>query len=69
MSRIYIGSKISTINSIKNEFPDRVLSLCDNPEIQAKNYSIFFDNNKLTNLTRTYVDFSQLSQQSIPCPP
>ena len=47
MSRIYIGSKISTINSIKNEFPDRVLSLCDNPEVMVKNFSVFFDNNKI----------------------
>ena len=47
MSRIYIGSKISSIDSIKNEFPDRILSLCDNPEAQAKNFSIFFDNKKI----------------------
>ena len=47
MSRIYIGSKISTINSIRNEFPDRVLTLCDNPESEAKNFSIFFDKNKI----------------------
>lgn len=47
MSRIYIGSKIAAIDSVKKEFPDRILVLCDNPENQAKNYSIFFDQNKL----------------------
>lgn len=47
MSRIYIGSKITTIDSIRNEFPDRILSLCDNPEAQAKSFSVFFDNKKI----------------------
>ena len=47
MSRIYIGSKVAVIDSVKKEFPDRILVLCDNPENQAKNYSVFFDQNKL----------------------
>ena len=47
MSRIYIGSKLAAIDSVKKEFPDRILVLCDNPENQAKNYSVFFDQNKL----------------------
>lgn len=47
MSRIYIGSKITTIDSIRNEFPDRILSLCDNPETQAKSFSVFFDSKKI----------------------
>ena len=47
MSRIYIGSKVAAIDSVKKEFPDRILVLCDNPENQAKNYSVFFDQNKL----------------------
>ena len=47
MSRIYIGSKIAAIDSVKKEFPDRILVLSDNPEIQSKNYSVFFDSNKI----------------------
>lgn len=47
MSRIYIGSKIAAINSVKKEFPDRIVVLCDNPETQSKSYSVFFDSNKI----------------------
>jgi len=47
MSRIYIGSKVAAIDSVKKEFSDRIIVLCDNPENQAKNYSVFFDQNKL----------------------
>jgi hypothetical protein len=47
MSRIYIGSKIAAIDSVKKEFPDRILVLSDNPEIQSKNYSVFFDSKKI----------------------
>ena len=47
MSRIYVGSKIAAIDSVKKEFPDRILVLSDNPEAQAKSYSVFFDSNKI----------------------
>ena len=33
MSRIYVGSKIAAIDSVKKEFPDRILVLSDNPNI------------------------------------
>ena len=47
MSRIYFGSKTKTIDFIKNEFPNKEIVFCDNAEMQAKNYSPFFDINKI----------------------
>jgi len=66
MSRIYIGSKIAAIDSVKKEFPDRIVVLCDNPETQSKSYSVFFDSNKIflydnPNLEKLKIIHSQIN--------
>jgi hypothetical protein len=47
MSRIYIGSKLQTLSSISLEFPKRKIENSYDAELQSKNYSFFFSNEKI----------------------
>ena len=49
MSRIYFGSKVKTVESIKAEFPKKEIVHCVDAELQSKSYSPFFDSNKMMN--------------------
>lgn len=47
MTKLYYGNKNRTIEQIKNEYPNHDIIFVDDHEKQAKNFSIFFDNNKI----------------------